>query len=195
MSKDSPVGLDDRLESNFEGRFAGDFPGERSRQLEHALETVTRAVSEVTRCAHLPSVMRVRGGDLSVEIEWHHHAAGAPPAAETAAPQVPLAVAAANGNGNGSGNGNGHAAPAGEDHCVLASTVGVFYRAPEPGAAPFVAVGDEVVAGQQIGIVEVMKLMVPVEADRPGRITAVLQENNTPVEYGTPLFRIAPHEG
>ncbi|GDY31750.1 acetyl-CoA carboxylase biotin carboxyl carrier protein [Gandjariella thermophila] len=179
MSEQPSVGLDDR----FDERFERDFVGERSRELEHALDRVTRAVSEVTRCAHLPSALRVRGGDLSVEIEWHNQAPVAT-VTETAPALAGAPVATLPTNG-------GAAARTDAEHTVTAPTVGVFYRAPEPGAAPFVEVGDEVTAGQQIGIVEVMKLMVPVEADRAGRVTAVLQENNTAVEYGTPLFRIA----
>ena len=54
---------------------------------------------------------------------------------------------------------------------VLASTVGVFYCAPQPGAPPFVEEGDLVARGDQVGILEVMKLMIPVEADCAGRVT------------------------
>ena len=68
--------------------------------------------------------------------------------------------------------------------------VGVFYHAREPGAEPFVSVGSEVHPGQQIGIVEAMKLMIPVEADRAGRISAVVKENGKPVEYDEPLFAL-----
>jgi len=75
---------------------------------------------------------------------------------------------------------------------VIAPTVGVFYRAPSPGAAPFVEEGDTVAAGTQVGIVEAMKLMVPVEADRAGRVSKVLKSDGDPVEYGEPLIRLAP---
>jgi acetyl-CoA carboxylase biotin carboxyl carrier protein len=69
--------------------------------------------------------------------------------------------------------------------------VGTFYRAAEPGAAPFVQVGDPVETGQQVGIVEVMKLMTPVEADRPGRVVAILADDAVPVEHGQPLITCA----
>ncbi|MGR7000449.1 acetyl-CoA carboxylase biotin carboxyl carrier protein [Yinghuangia aomiensis] len=75
---------------------------------------------------------------------------------------------------------------------IDAPTVGVFYHAPEPGAAPFVRVGDVVAPGRQVGIVEVMKLMIPVEAERAGRITGVLVGNGDQVEYGDPLFSLEP---
>jgi acetyl-CoA carboxylase biotin carboxyl carrier protein len=70
--------------------------------------------------------------------------------------------------------------------------VGVFYHAREPGAEPFVTVGSVVAAGQQVGIVEAMKLMIPVEASRGGRVTAILKANGEPVEYDEPLFAVQP---
>ncbi|HEY6794933.1 MAG TPA: biotin/lipoyl-containing protein [Kineosporiaceae bacterium] len=74
---------------------------------------------------------------------------------------------------------------------VRSPSVGVFYRAPEPGAKAFVEIGDFVVTGQQIAIIEVMKLMLPVTAETDGQVEQILRENNTPVEYGEPLFVIA----
>jgi len=68
--------------------------------------------------------------------------------------------------------------------------VGVFYRAPQPGAAPFVTEGDYITLGQQVAIIEAMKLMIPVEADRTGRITSVLVPDGESVEYGQPLFAV-----
>jgi acetyl-CoA carboxylase biotin carboxyl carrier protein len=67
----------------------------------------------------------------------------------------------------------------------------VFYRASSPGAPPFVAEGDEISSGQQIAIIEAMKLMLPVEADKGGRIAEVLVGDGDAVEYGQPLFRLA----
>jgi acetyl-CoA carboxylase biotin carboxyl carrier protein len=74
---------------------------------------------------------------------------------------------------------------------VIAPSVGTFYRAPEPGGAPFVVVGDVVRPGQKIGIVEAMKLMMPVEADRAGRVSEVL-DDGVAVEYGAPLVTLVP---
>jgi acetyl-CoA carboxylase biotin carboxyl carrier protein len=73
--------------------------------------------------------------------------------------------------------------------------VGVFYHAREPGAEPFVSVGSVVRPGQQIGIIEAMKLMIPVEADRAGRVREVIKGNGEPVEYAEPLFALEPEEG
>lgn len=75
-------------------------------------------------------------------------------------------------------------------HTLTAPTVGVFYRSPEPGAAPFVDTGDLVGPGQQVGIVEAMKLMIPVEAERGGRVVEVLCADATAVEFGAPLFAL-----
>ncbi|TMR02608.1 acetyl-CoA carboxylase biotin carboxyl carrier protein subunit, partial [Actinomadura soli] len=81
------------------------------------------------------------------------------------------------------------------DEHLTSPAVGVFYHAKEPGAEPFVSVGDAVSPGQQIGIVEAMKLMIPVEADRAGTIAAVVKDDGAPVEYGEPLFALAAAEG
>ncbi|PWR09773.1 acetyl-CoA carboxylase biotin carboxyl carrier protein, partial [Micromonospora acroterricola] len=75
---------------------------------------------------------------------------------------------------------------------VRAPIVGTFYRAPEPGAAPFVAVGDLVRPGQPVAIVEAMKLMNEVSADRAGRVAAILVEDGQPVEYDQPLVELDP---
>ncbi|GLZ52163.1 acetyl-CoA carboxylase biotin carboxyl carrier protein subunit [Actinomycetospora sp. NBRC 106378] len=74
---------------------------------------------------------------------------------------------------------------------VCSTTVGVFYRAAEPGAAPFVAEGDTVAVGQQIGIVEAMKLMIPLESDRAGTIAEILVGDGDAVEHGQPVLRLA----
>lgn len=73
---------------------------------------------------------------------------------------------------------------------VVTPMVGTFYVAPEPGAAPFVQVGDRVEAGQPVGIVEAMKLMNPVPAERSGEVMEVLVGDGEPVEFGQPLVRI-----
>ena len=78
-----------------------------------------------------------------------------------------------------------------EGHVVKSPMVGTFYRSSSPGAQPFVEVGDEVKKGQTICIIEAMKLMNEIEADKDGVIKAALAENGQPVEYGEPLFLIA----
>ncbi len=88
----------------------------------------------------------------------------------------------------------GSAAPvAGEGlHQIKAPMVGTFYSAPDPGAPPFVKVGDTVSRGQVLCIVEAMKLMNEIESDISGQVLQVLPENGSPVEYGQTLFVIRP---
>lgn len=78
---------------------------------------------------------------------------------------------------------------------VEAPMVGTFYRAPEPGAPPYVEVGDIVVAGQTLCILEAMKLMNEIKADVEGQVRSILVENAQPVEYGQVLFELEPVDG
>jgi acetyl-CoA carboxylase biotin carboxyl carrier protein len=77
-------------------------------------------------------------------------------------------------------------------HFISAGLGGVFHRAPAPGEPPFVSVGDVVEEGQSLAILEAMKTLIAVEADRPGRIEAVLQVDGASVQAGNPLFKITP---
>jgi acetyl-CoA carboxylase biotin carboxyl carrier protein len=74
------------------------------------------------------------------------------------------------------------------EHIVTAPMVGTYYSAPSPGAKPFVELGDEVEAGQVLCIIEAMKMMNQIEAERAGRIKAMLVKNGEPVEFDQPLF-------
>ncbi len=75
-------------------------------------------------------------------------------------------------------------------HEVTAPMIGTFYAAPGPGEAPFVQIGDEVEVGQVVGIVEAMKIMNEIIADRPGVVIEILVQNAQAVEYGSPLLRL-----
>lgn len=77
-----------------------------------------------------------------------------------------------------------------EGHMVKSPMVGVFYRAPSPGASAFVEVGQSVKTGDTLCIIEAMKLLNQIEADKAGIIKAILVENGQPVEYDQPLFVI-----
>ena len=70
--------------------------------------------------------------------------------------------------------------------------VGTFYQAPSPGAKPFVAVGDRVQPGDTVCIIEAMKILNQIEADRAGTVRDVLVDDGQPVEFGQPLFLIDP---
>jgi len=78
---------------------------------------------------------------------------------------------------------------------IEAPMVGTFYRAPSPGAAPFVEEGDAVAVGQTLCILEAMKLMNEVKADREGIVRRIFPDNAQPVEYGEPLFELEPVNG
>jgi len=80
------------------------------------------------------------------------------------------------------------AEPAG--HVVKSPMVGTFYRAASPGAKPFVEVGSQVKEGETICIIEAMKILNEIEADKTGTVTRILGENGQAVEYGQPLFVI-----
>ncbi|HYP82224.1 acetyl-CoA carboxylase biotin carboxyl carrier protein [Variovorax sp.] len=77
-----------------------------------------------------------------------------------------------------------------QGHVVKSPMVGTFYRASSPGAAPFVEVGAQVKEGDTICIIEAMKILNEIEADKSGTITQILGENGQAVEYGQPLFTI-----
>ena len=85
-------------------------------------------------------------------------------------------------------------APAAVDHTFTVNSpfVGTFYRSASPDNPPFVEVGSVVTKGQVLCIVEAMKLMNEIEAERPGRLVEVLIQNGSPVEYGEALFRFEP---
>lgn len=111
-------------------------------------------------------------------------AAAAPgPSAAAPAPVPTEALSAATPPSDGATLGKGQ-------EVVTSPIVGTFYRASAPDTPPFVKEGDQVKAGQTLCIIEAMKLMNEVEAEKSCRIVKVLLEDATPVEYGEPLFVI-----
>ncbi|AHC45110.1 acetyl-CoA carboxylase biotin carboxyl carrier protein [Achromobacter xylosoxidans] len=111
-------------------------------------------------------------------VAYHQPEAGV--AVAPVAPAAPAAPAAA----------AAEAAPVIQGHVVKAPMVGTFYRSPNPGAAPFIDVGQSVKEGDPLCIIEAMKLLNEIEADKSGVIKEILVENGEPVEYGQPLFVI-----
>jgi acetyl-CoA carboxylase biotin carboxyl carrier protein len=101
-----------------------------------------------------------------------------------AAPAVPLAAAAA------PVAAIEPAVPEDQGHAVKSPMVGTFYRSANPGAKPFVEVGDAIKAGDPICIIEAMKIMNEIEADKSGTVKRILCENGQAVEFGQPLFTI-----
>lgn len=103
----------------------------------------------------------------------------APPYAPAPAPAASAAPAAEE-----------ESAPKINGHIVKSPMVGTFYRAPSPGSPSFVEVGQQVKAGDVICIVEAMKMMNQIEADKSGVVEAILAENAQPVEFDQPLITI-----
>ena len=100
----------------------------------------------------------------------------APAPAPAAAPAAPVAEAAAE--------------PAFNGHVVKSPMVGTFYRSPSPSSPPFVEVGQHVKAGDVICIVEAMKMMNQIEADKSGVVEAILVDDAQPVEFDQPMITI-----
>ncbi|MGW4464101.1 acetyl-CoA carboxylase biotin carboxyl carrier protein [Micromonospora sp. NPDC004704] len=149
---------------------------------EHLLaqlrEQASRLVAEVDGPLRR---IRMRSGSAVLEIEWH----GAPAPNGVAAGPTTLAVSAV-----ADGSVVVAAADRESPDWVVAPMVGTFYRAAEPGAAPFVEVGDLVEPGQVIGIVEAMKLMNHITAEHAGKVAEVLVGNGEPVEFNQPLIAL-----
>jgi acetyl-CoA carboxylase biotin carboxyl carrier protein len=119
-------------------------------------------------------IRRGNGGDAEMVPQYFAAPQAAAPAAPVAA-STPAPAAEA---------------PIGE--AITAPIVGTFYEAPAPDAGPFVKVGDTVTADTVVCIIEAMKVMNEVKAERSGVIKKVLVENARAVEYGQPLFEITP---
>ena len=137
--------------------------------------------------------IEIKEGEESVRISRNRHSLAAQPVTYQAAPApvaqpAPVAAPAASPepaapNAPAAGN-----EP--EGHKLRSPMVGTFYRSPSPDAKAFVEVGQSVKAGDTLCIVEAMKMMNQIEADRSGVVRAILVENAEPVEYDQPLFII-----
>ena len=149
------------------------------RKIKKLIELVEESgIAELEISEGEESVRISRSGPAVAPAPVHYAAAPAPvaaaPAAAAAAP-APAAEAAP-------------AVPAG--HQVLSPMVGTFYRSPSPDAKAFVEVGQSVKAGETLCIVEAMKMMNQIEADKSGVVTAILVEDGQPVEFDQPLVVI-----
>ncbi|MDT3397992.1 biotin/lipoyl-containing protein [Streptomyces sp. B1866] len=172
----------------------GHRPGAVVLTSQASLESVCRSVTELVRAASRhPCRIRLRHGETTVEMEWPGPAAPPRPAGPDGAAAADAAPAAPDAPAGDAGAAAREGQPAGPARVhVCAPTVGTFYRSPEPGAPPFVAVGDVVQPGQPVGILEVMKMMSPVEARTAGRVVEILVPDARPVEYEQPLVALEP---
>ena len=111
------------------------------------------------------------------------NAVAADPGPRPEAPSAPAPVAAPASPGEEPANGLA---------VVKSPIVGTFFRSPDPNAAPFVSVGDQVKVGQVLCIIEAMKLMNEIECEVAGEVVKVHHDSGQPVQYGEPLFTIRP---
>jgi len=145
--------------------------------IERLIEIVAR--SEVAELEYSEGDCRIRLGQHSLtnDVQPQREMATATVAASSALKQdvsVPAPTVSSNKPG----------------HPVSSSLVGVFYRSASPDKPPFVEVGDVVEEGQTLAIVEAMKMLNPIEADRCGRIIEILKNDGEMIEAGSPLFTI-----
>ncbi|MET0505372.1 MAG: acetyl-CoA carboxylase biotin carboxyl carrier protein [Luteibacter sp.] len=150
------------------------------KKLIDLLEESNLAELEIKEGEEVVRLSRVPKGGVAVAQPMY--AAPAAPAPVAAAP-APAAAAAPAAPAADAG------LPAG--HVVKAPMVGTFYAASTPGAPAFAAVGQQVKAGETLGIIEAMKMFNQIEADVAGTVVAVLVENGQPVEFDEPMFVIA----
>jgi acetyl-CoA carboxylase biotin carboxyl carrier protein len=134
--------------------------------------------------------IEIKEGEESVRISRMAPGAGVQPVMQVAHAAPPAGVAP-----RGPGLPAALAEAAGvkakaNEHVITAPMVGTFYAAPSPGAKPFVEIGDEIKVGQVLCVIEAMKMMNQIEADRAGRIASIMARNGDPVEFGQPLFVI-----
>ncbi|HAS8487578.1 TPA: acetyl-CoA carboxylase biotin carboxyl carrier protein [Vibrio vulnificus] len=133
--------------------------------------------------------LEISEGEESVRINRHGQMMAAPaPMHYAAAPVAQPAPVAAAPVATAEAAPAAAAVPAG--HQVLSPMVGTFYRSPSPDAKAFIEVGQSVTAGQTLCIVEAMKMMNQIEADKSGVVTAILVEDGQPVEFDQPLVVI-----
>ena len=126
--------------------------------------------------------VRISRGVHSYAPTPHPQMYAPPPVAPAAAPAAPAAAPAAESKDAGATSHSGHV--------IKSPMVGTYYGAPSPGSPPFVEVGQHVKQGDVICIVEAMKMMNQIEADKAGTIEAILVEDGQPVEFDQPLVTV-----
>jgi acetyl-CoA carboxylase biotin carboxyl carrier protein len=136
------------------------------RKIKKLIELVEESGIAELEISEGEESVRISRNGAAMPAPVHYAAAPAPAATEAAAPAVPAG------------------------HQVLSPMVGTFYRSPSPDAKSFVEVGQTVNAGDTLCIVEAMKMMNQIEADKSGVVTAILVEDGQPVEFDQPLVVI-----
>ncbi|NII55210.1 acetyl-CoA carboxylase biotin carboxyl carrier protein [Luteibacter sp. SG786] len=147
------------------------------KKLIDLLEESNLAELEIKEGEEVVRLSRVPKGGVAVAAPQMIAAPVAPAPAAAAPAAAPSAPAAEPGLPPG--------------HVVKAPMVGTFYAASTPGAPAFASIGQQVKAGETLGIIEAMKMFNQIEADVAGTVVAILVENGQPVEFDEPMFVIA----
>jgi acetyl-CoA carboxylase biotin carboxyl carrier protein len=148
------------------------------RKLKTLIDLVSESNISELEITEADGKVRIVKADPHAAVPMAYQVGPQVMAAPAAVPTTPTPAAAA------------EAAPAATGHTVKSPMVGTFYGAANPGAKPFVSVGSVVKEGEPICIIEAMKIMNEIEADKSGTVTKILCENGQPVEFGQPLFII-----
>ena len=149
------------------------------RKLKTLIDLVSESNISELEITETEGKVRIVKGGVAAPVQYVQTVAA--PAQAGAAPAIAGAAPAAAAPAEA-------AAPAG--HAIKSPMVGTFYRSSAPGAPAFVEVGKEVKEGETICIIEAMKILNEIEADKSGTISQILCENGQAVEYGQPLFVI-----
>ena len=149
------------------------------RKIKKLIELLEESNVEELEIKEGEESVRISRGSKSVATVQTIAAQPAPVAAPVPAPAAPVSTPAP-----------AEAPAAISGHTVNSPMVGTFYRSPSPGAAPFIEVGQSVKEGDAICIVEAMKMMNQIEADKSGTIEKILVDDGEPVDYDQPLVVI-----
>jgi len=147
------------------------------RKLKTLIDLVSESNISELEITEADGKVRIVKADPAAAVAVQPVYAPAPAASAPAQVAAPVAAAAP-------------VAPVETGHIVKSPMVGTFYRASSPNAKPFADVGQQVKEGEAICIIEAMKIMNEIEADKSGTITKVMCENGQAVEFGQPLFVI-----
>ena len=153
-----------------------------TKQSKDSMNVDTKLVRELAKLLNDSGLsdIEVEDGDRKIKVSRTMSAAVH---AAPAAPQAPVPVAPAAPQDSAS-------AEPDHQNALKSPMVGTVYMAAEPGAAPFISVGQKVSAGDTLLIVEAMKVMNPIVADKGGTVSAILVEDSQPIEFDQPLVVI-----
>ena len=147
------------------------------RKLKTLIDLVSESNVSELEITEAEGKVRIVKGSMAGTVQYH--TAPAPTAAPIVAPVAALAATA-----------ELAPAPAYTGHVVKSPMVGTFYRSASPGSKAFVEVGDAIKEGETVCIVEAMKILNEIEADKTGTVMKIMCQNGQAVEYGQPLFVI-----